>query len=73
MFDTEILKSSLKIPEEFESRVKSWLGDDPNAVDKVKSQKIIKIYDKFAHEEMIYNALRGKRPQRKSGTSELNQ
>lgn len=35
-------------------------------------KKIIKVFNKFMHEEMIYNPIRGKRPQTKDMTSEKN-
>jgi hypothetical protein len=68
--DTEF--GRIVIPEAFEVKVKSWLGNDEQAIEKAKRQTIIKVYNKFLFEEMIYNPLRGKRPQSKSGISEKN-
>lgn len=35
-------------------------------------KKIIKLYNKYYHDEMIYNGIRGKRPQAKQQLSEKN-
>ncbi|RNA09093.1 hypothetical protein BpHYR1_006566 [Brachionus plicatilis] len=72
MFELDISYGEIRIDEKFLDKVKIWLNNNPDYVKQAYKQKIIKIYNKFHNDEMIYNPLRGKRPQAKQIVSEKN-
>lgn len=63
MFELEVNYARLKLNRQFENKIKKWLGNDEKYLAQVYRQKIIRLYNNYYHDEMIYNGLRGKRPQ----------
>ena len=72
MFEIELTYGKIKLGDEFKLKVKRWLDNKDELVEQVYNQKVIKIFNRYYHDEMIYNSLRGKRPQTKQATSEKN-
>ena len=91
MFTIEEVFSEMKLPKQYENKVKGWLNNDDKVFSQIKKQvliiinskrgskffflfwkKIIKLYNKYMHEEMIYNPVRGKRPQPKESETARN-
>ena len=63
MFELEVSFGRLKLNSRFESKVRKWLGNNEKLLAQVYKQKVVRLYNNFYHDEMIYNGLRGKRPQ----------
>lgn len=72
MFELEKLYSEVVLNEDFEKKVLKWLDNNPSYLQQAHRQKVIKLYNKFLHEEMIFNPLRGKRPQAPNQLSDKN-
>ncbi|CAF0709768.1 unnamed protein product [Brachionus calyciflorus] len=72
MFELDISYGEIRIDDKFLDKVKVWLNNNPDYISQAYKQKIIKIYNKYYNDEMIYNPLRGKRPQSKQTVSEKN-
>ena len=63
MFELEVSYGGLHLNADFEKKVKKWLGNSDKYLAEVYKQKIVRLYNNFYHDEMIFNSLRGKRPQ----------
>jgi hypothetical protein len=70
MFDLEKTFSDVRLTPEFSIRVLGWLDNNQEYLEQAKRQKVIKLYNKFVGEEMIFNPLRGKRPIKKPDISD---
>jgi len=62
MFELEKTFSDVRLTPEFSKRVLGWLDNNQDYLEQAKHQKVIKLYNKFVNDEMIFNPLRGKRP-----------
>ncbi|CAF1089861.1 unnamed protein product, partial [Didymodactylos carnosus] len=69
IFRLDEIYGSLKLSPIYLKKVKKWLNNDEQLITQIRKQKILKVYNRYTHEEMIYNSIRGKRPQ---STSELS-
>lgn len=65
MFELDESFGEIKVTEQFKVKVQNWLNNDPALTKQALKQKIIKVYNRYLYEEVIYNPLRGKRPQAK--------
>ena len=72
MFELDESYGQIRLSEQFERKVQKWLNNDPTLMNQVQKQKIIKLFNRHLYEEVIYNPLRGKRPQSKYKTSDKN-
>ena len=72
MFEMEVNYGKIKLGADFKLKVKRWLDNKDELVEQAYNQKVIKIFNRYYHDEMIYNGLRGKRPQTKQATSDKN-
>jgi len=70
MFELEKTYSDVNLNEKFAKKVLGWLDNNQEYLKQAHHQKIIKLYNKFTNEEMIFNPLRGKRPIKKSEFSD---
>ncbi|XP_033648090.1 uncharacterized protein LOC117307446 [Asterias rubens] len=52
----------LIIPETFQTKFLKWLGNDEELLKEARLQFITSIYNKYTHEQTLFNPLRGKRP-----------
>lgn len=62
MFELEKVVSDVRLTPEFSKRVLGWLGNSTKYLEQAHHQVVIKLYNKYVSEEMIFNPLRGKRP-----------
>ncbi|CAF1061312.1 unnamed protein product [Didymodactylos carnosus] len=69
IFRVDEIYGALKLSPVYLKKVKQWLNNDEQLIAQIRNQKILKVYNRYTHEEMIYNSIRGKRPQ---STSELS-
>ena len=70
MFELDSSYSELKLSDKFSKRVLGWLNNNEEYLKQAYKQKIVKLYNKFTNEEMIFNPLRGKRPIKKPEISD---
>ena len=64
IYDIQFKNSVVRVPSSFESKVKTWLGNNEQLFSQVNNQTLIYIYNRFTYEENMFNLLRGKRPQK---------
>lgn len=69
LFRLEDIYGVLKLSPIYLKKINRWLNNDEKLIKKIKNQRIIKIYNRHTHEEMLYNAMRSRRPQTKSEQS----
>ncbi|UJR23569.1 hypothetical protein I4U23_026557 [Adineta vaga] len=72
LFRLEEIHGSLQISPIYLKKINKWLHNDEQLLEQIKKQRIIKIYNQYTHEEMLYNYMRSKRPQSKSEQSAQN-
>ncbi|CAF0791586.1 unnamed protein product [Adineta ricciae] len=72
LFRLEEIYGALEISPIYLKKINGWLRNDEQLVEQIKKQRIIKIYNRYTHEEMLYNFMRSKRPQSKSEQSAQN-
>lgn len=70
MFELSEVVSEVRLTPEFRKRVSGWLDNNPEYLKQAYHQKVIRLYNKFNNEEMIFNPLRGKRPIKKPEISD---
>ncbi|KAI3379988.1 hypothetical protein SNEBB_000230 [Seison nebaliae] len=61
MYLKEMLSAEIFYPNNFEKKILSWFHDE-SFIQRLKVQKIVKLRNYFTNEEIIYNELRGLRP-----------
>jgi hypothetical protein len=64
IYDVQFKTSVVRVPNTFESKVKTWLGNNEELYNQVNNQTLIYIFNRFTYEENMFNLLRGKRPQK---------
>ncbi|CAF2236593.1 unnamed protein product [Rotaria magnacalcarata] len=69
VFRLEEIHGSLKISPVYLQKINRYFNKDAKLVEQIKNQRIIKIYNRHTHEEMLYNYMRSRRPQTKSEQS----
>jgi hypothetical protein len=85
LFRLEEIHGSLKVSPIYLNKINQWLHNDETLIEQIKKQvfskneifnlfvfflkRIIKIYNRHTHEEMLYNYMRSQRPQSKSEQS----
>ncbi|CAF3363057.1 unnamed protein product [Rotaria sp. Silwood1] len=69
LFRLEEIYGLLKLSPVYLNKVNQWLHNDTILIEQLKKQRIIKIYNRYTHEEMLYNYMRSQRPQTKSEIS----
>jgi galactose-1-phosphate uridylyltransferase len=62
IFDLEVTHGEIKFDTFFKTKMLKWLDNNKEYLEQAENQKLIKLYNKFYMDEMIYNAVRGKRP-----------
>ncbi|CAF3857080.1 unnamed protein product [Rotaria sordida] len=69
LFRLEEIHGSLKLSSIYLKKINQYFNNDATLVEQIKNQRIIKIYNRHTHEEMLYNYMRSQRPQTKSEQS----
>lgn len=69
LFRLDDIYGSLKLSPIYLKKVSQWLNNNEDLLKQMQKQRIIKIYNRYTHEEMLYNYLRSQRPQAKSDIS----
>ncbi|CAF3833583.1 unnamed protein product [Rotaria magnacalcarata] len=69
LFRLEEIYGLLKLSPVYLNKINQWLHNDQVLIEQIKEQRIIKIYNRYTHEEMLYNYMRSQRPQTKSDIS----
>ncbi|CAF3884759.1 unnamed protein product [Rotaria sp. Silwood2] len=80
LFRLEEIHGSLKLSSIYLKKMKQYFNNNDALIEQIKNQKniyiniyflkrIIKIYNRHTHEEMLYNYMRSQRPQTKSEQS----
>ncbi|CAF3583204.1 unnamed protein product [Rotaria socialis] len=69
IFRLEEMYGLLKLSPVYLNKINQWLHNDQILIEQIKKQRIIKIYNRYTHEEMLYNYMRSQRPQTKSDIS----
>ena len=64
IYDVQFKTSVVRVPNTFESKVNTWLGNNEELYNQVNNQTLIYIFNRFTYEENMINLLRGKRPQK---------
>lgn len=87
LFRLEEIIGSLKISPTYMTKINLWLHNDQKLIEQIKKQveltelspflplhfqRVIKIYNRYTHEEMLYNYMRSQRPQTKNEQSPEN-
>ncbi|CAF1033146.1 unnamed protein product [Rotaria sordida] len=69
LFRLEEIYGLLKLSPVYLNKINQWLHNDELLIEQIKKQRIIKIYNRYTHEEMLYNYMRSQRPQTKNEIS----
>ncbi|CAF0748762.1 unnamed protein product [Adineta steineri] len=72
LFRLEEIYGALQISPIYLKKINKWLHNDETLIGQIKKQRIIKVYNRHTHEEMLYNYMRSQRPQSKNEQSADN-
>ncbi|CAF1118326.1 unnamed protein product [Adineta ricciae] len=69
LFRLDEIVGALKVSSVYLEKINQWLHNDESLLEQIRQQRIIKVYNRYTHEEMLYNYMRSRRPQTKSEIS----
>ncbi|CAF0786926.1 unnamed protein product [Adineta steineri] len=69
LFHLDEIYGSLKLSPIYLKKINQWLHNNDVLLEQIRKQRIIKVYNRYTHEEMLYNYMRSQRPQTKSEIS----
>ncbi|CAF0743136.1 unnamed protein product [Adineta ricciae] len=69
LFRLDEIVGALKVSSVYLEKINQWLHNDESLLEQIRQQRIIKVYNRYTHEEMLYNYMRSRRPQTKSEVS----